>query len=52
MITSLFLIKSSSWINVITLYDHEECGSESAQGADSVILPQTLKRIYDVLVKE
>ena len=43
---------SSSWINIITLFDHEEVGSESAQGANSMILPSTLRRIYDVMAKE
>lgn len=32
----------SSWINLVCLFDHEECGSESAQGANSKLLPSTL----------
>lgn len=31
------------------LFDHEECGSESAQGAGSNIVIQSLYRIYKVL---
>lgn len=36
----------SSFINLICLFDHEEIGSVSAQGADSVMLTNNLERIY------
>ena len=35
-----------------TLFDHEECGSESAQGAGSPIVAQTINRIYKILAGE
>jgi aspartyl aminopeptidase len=40
----------SSFVNLICLFDHEEVGSLSAQGADSVMLVQNLRRIYNLLV--
>jgi len=36
-------------INMVALFDHEEVGSESSQGALSNIMPQTLERIYKLL---
>lgn len=41
---------SGSFINMAALFDHEECGSESAQGAGSNIVIQSLYRIYKLLV--
>ncbi|XP_031472933.1 probable aspartyl aminopeptidase [Nymphaea colorata] len=38
-----------SFINIAALFDHEECGSESAQGAGSNIVIQSLYRIYKLL---
>jgi len=43
---------SESFVNVICLFDHEEIGSESAQGAASNLLLQNLKRIYGVMERE
>lgn len=37
----------NSWINLICLFDHEECGSQSAQGANANLLPGALKRIFN-----
>lgn len=34
---------------MVALFDHEECGSESSQGAGSNIIFQTLTRIYKLL---
>ena len=34
---------------VVALYDHEECGSRSAHGAQSVLLQNTLERVIDAL---
>jgi aspartyl aminopeptidase len=40
-----------NFINIAALFDHEECGSESAQGAGSSILIQSLFRIYKLLTE-
>lgn len=39
----------SSGINVIALYDNEEIGSRSKQGADSALLTMLLEKIYAAL---
>ena len=31
------------------LFDHEECGSDSAQGAGSPIVMQTIRRLFKLL---
>ena len=36
-------------INIVALFDHEECGSDSAQGAGSPIILQSIYRIYKLL---
>lgn len=36
-------------INIIALFDNEEVGSRTKQGADSFILPHIIERIYDSL---
>ena len=36
-------------VNAIFLFDHEEVGSQSAQGADSNIVVETTSRIYEAL---
>lgn len=40
------------YINMAALFDHEECGSESAQGAGSNIIYQSLYRIYKLVCAE
>jgi aspartyl aminopeptidase len=40
---------NGNFINIAALFDHEECGSESAQGAGSNIVLQSLSRIYKLL---
>lgn len=40
---------TGSHINIAALFDHEECGSESAQGAGSNIVIQSLYRIFKLL---
>jgi aspartyl aminopeptidase len=42
-------IADNAFIDLICLFDHEEVGSLSAQGADSVMLLQNLNRIFSVL---
>ena len=39
-------------IEMIVLYDHEECGSESAQGAAGTVTNDSLRRIFNKLSKE
>lgn len=41
----------NSNISMICLFDHEEVGSASAQGADSALLPDALERIYYSIAK-
>lgn len=40
---------TGKFINMVALFDHEEVGSESTQGAFSSIMPQTLERLYKLL---
>lgn len=42
-------IKENSFIDLVAFFDHEECGSVSALGADSSFLLETLERIFLVL---
>lgn len=37
------------YINMVALFDHEECGSESAQGAGSNIIHQAIERIFKLM---
>ena len=41
--------KENGFINLISLFDHEECGSVSFQGADSNFLMENLKRVFTLL---
>jgi aspartyl aminopeptidase len=41
--------EKNSFINLVCLFDHEEIGSQSAQGADSTIVSQNMRRIFNVL---
>ncbi|KAK6460519.1 aspartyl aminopeptidase [Scheffersomyces coipomensis] len=45
LIESLELVHKQKGIQLISLFDHEEIGSKSAQGADSTFLPDILKRL-------
>jgi len=42
-------LDNDQFINLICLFDHEEIGSKSAQGADSPIMIKTMERIFRVL---
>lgn len=44
--------KENAFINMVCLFDHEECGSTSFQGADSYLLLENLKRIYNLLASK
>lgn len=37
---------NSTFVNVVVLFDHEECGSQSFQGAESMFFFESLRRIY------
>ena len=37
---------NNSNVSLLALFDHEEVGSSSAQGADSSLIPDTLQRIF------
>lgn len=41
--------KRDKGLNLIAVFDHEEVGSRSKQGAASVVLPQLLEKIYVAL---
>lgn len=41
----------SQFVNMVCLFDHEECGSQSIQGADSSYLNNVLERIFENLIK-
>jgi len=41
--------EKNSFINLVCLFDHEEIGSTSAQGADSTIVSQNMRRIFNIL---
>jgi aspartyl aminopeptidase len=45
-------LASSSYINFAALFDHEEIGSTSQQGADSNLLATTTQRIFKLLSQE
>lgn len=51
-VTGLVSSKTSKSISLISLFDHEEIGSVSAQGADSTFLPDTLSRLTKALDAE
>jgi aspartyl aminopeptidase len=38
--------EGSSFVNAVVLFDHEECGSQSFQGAESMFFFESLKRIF------
>lgn len=44
--------KENTFVDVISLFDHEECGSVSFQGADSAFLVENLKRIFNLLASK
>ena len=45
-------VSTQEFINVIALFDNEEVGSESAQGADSIVFANTLQRIFNTVQTE
>mmetsp|Transcript_11206 Transcript_11206/g.9582 ORF Transcript_11206/g.9582 Transcript_11206/m.9582 type:complete len:91 (+) Transcript_11206:756-1028(+) len=42
-------LENDKFINLICLFDNEEVGSKTAQGADSPIMLKTMKRIFKIL---
>jgi len=45
LLDSLGSLGSDETVRVVTLFDHEECGSCSAQGAGSTVMMDTVKRV-------
>lgn len=45
-LTGLVQAAEADGLNVVALFDNEEVGSRTKQGADSVVLPAILRRIY------
>lgn len=52
LINSIGLLPKQTGIQLISLFDHEEIGSLSAQGADSSFLPNILERICKLTFNE
>ncbi|CUM63143.1 uncharacterized protein PRCAT00000710001 [Priceomyces carsonii] len=48
LIKATKMIETQKGIQLISLFDHEEIGSVSAQGADSTFLPDTIQRLTKV----
>lgn len=48
-LTGLIESKRTEGIDVIACFDHEEVGSRSKKGADSLLLSMLLEKIYDAL---
>ncbi len=48
-LTGIIEGKRKQGIDIIALFDNEEVGSHTKQGAGSVVLPQTIERIYETL---
>lgn len=49
LLQAIMETKAESGIRMIVLYDHEEIGSRSKQGADSALTKEVLERIYEGL---
>ncbi|KAI9818345.1 MAG: hypothetical protein M1826_001407 [Phylliscum demangeonii] len=44
-LSSEFALEDESCIRLVSLFDHEEIGSQTAQGADSNLLPAVIRRL-------
>lgn len=49
LVNSLPSLKDDSLVRIVCLYDHEEVGSRSMQGANSVYSSQLLHRVFEAL---
>uniref|UniRef100_A0A5K3F8B4 Aspartyl aminopeptidase n=2 Tax=Mesocestoides corti TaxID=53468 RepID=A0A5K3F8B4_MESCO len=52
LVNSLPSLKEDSYVRVVCLYDHEEIGSRSTQGANSLFTESLFRRITDALSVE
>eukprot|EP00298_Acanthocystis_sp_HF-20_P024127 c3417_g1_i1.p1 GENE.c3417_g1_i1~~c3417_g1_i1.p1 ORF type:complete len:468 (-),score=209.45 c3417_g1_i1:27-1409(-) len=45
-------LKNEDGVRMVCLFDHEECGSQSAQGAESSLLERTIIRVTSLFVNQ
>lgn len=48
-LTGIIEGKRKNGLDIVALFDNEEVGSHTKQGAGSLVLPQTIERIYEIM---